>query len=65
MPPQQTLSVVAMCVSDPDQAEYKGDELAEIGKLIDAERLKVVVSKLFHWLTQPRPWPKQIHVTPR
>lgn len=36
-----------MCVSDPDQAEYKVDELAEIGKLIDAKKLKVVVSETF------------------
>ena len=27
------------------EAEYKGDELAEIGKLIDAKKIKVVVSE--------------------
>ena len=29
------------------EAEYNGDELAEIGKLIDAKKLKVVVSETF------------------
>jgi NADPH:quinone reductase-like Zn-dependent oxidoreductase len=29
------------------EAEYKGDQLAEIGKLIDAKKLKVVVSETF------------------
>jgi len=27
------------------EAEYNGDQLAEIGKLIDAKRIKVVVSE--------------------
>jgi NADPH:quinone reductase-like Zn-dependent oxidoreductase len=29
------------------EAEYKGDQLAEIGKLIDAKKFKVVVSETF------------------
>src|SRR6476620_7726107 len=29
------------------EAEYNGDELAEIGKLIDAKKVKVVVSEIF------------------
>ena len=29
------------------EAEYNGDELAEIGKLIDAKKVKVVVSETF------------------
>ena len=29
------------------EAEYNGDQLAEIGKLIDAKKIKVVVSETF------------------
>ena len=29
------------------EVEYKGDQLAEIGKLIDAKKLKVVISETF------------------
>ena len=29
------------------EAEYSGDELAQIGKLIDEEKIKVVVSETF------------------
>ncbi|HEY2713048.1 MAG TPA: zinc-binding dehydrogenase, partial [Chthoniobacterales bacterium] len=29
------------------EAEYNGDQLAEIGKLIDAKKIKVVISETF------------------
>ena len=29
------------------EGQYKGDQLAEIGKLIDAKKIKVVVSEIF------------------
>ena len=29
------------------EAQYNGDQLAEIGKLIDAKKIKVVVSEIF------------------
>jgi len=46
------------------EAQYNGDQLAEIGKLIDAKKLRLSFPKRFHSLMRPKPWRKRIQVTP-